>query len=105
MMAGKLQSIKDGDDVRRCLWVAEGKFEDILHEIKKHKSSIEISGPIKNLKYFWVSGKKEVIQKICRDCTKHSMSADDPITNKDENGLIRCLPQEPLNIQCKSCQY
>ncbi|XP_019861547.1 PREDICTED: uncharacterized protein LOC109590026 [Amphimedon queenslandica] len=102
MMAGRVQSIKDGDDdVRRCLWVAEEKVDDILLEIKKQKTSIEITGPIKNLKYFWVSGKKEAIEKICHDCAKHSMSAEDPHTNKDDPCRVKCLLQEPLDTQWK----
>lgn len=96
-----MQNIKDGDDVRRCLWVPEEKVDDILLEIKKQKSSIEITGPIKNLKYFWVSGKKEAIEKICHDCTKHSMSAEDPHTKKDDLYRVKCLLQEPLDTQWK----
>lgn len=104
-MAGRVQNIKDGDDVRRCLWVPEEKVDDILLEIKKQKSSIEITGPIKNLKYFWVSGKKEAIEKICHDCTKHSMSAEDPHTKKDDLYRVKCLLQEPLDTQCKSSVF
>ncbi|XP_019857575.1 PREDICTED: uncharacterized protein LOC109585867 [Amphimedon queenslandica] len=95
-MAGKVQNIKDGDDddVRRCLWVAEEKVDDVKEEIRKHKS-VHMTEP-KKLEYFWLSGKREVIRKICHDSIKEPMSAT-PSAGNNKTGL-RCSTMDPFEI-------
>ncbi|XP_019862419.1 PREDICTED: uncharacterized protein LOC109591051 [Amphimedon queenslandica] len=51
----------------------------------------------KKLEYFWLSGKKEVIQKICRDSIKEPISAN-PSARDNKTGL-RCSTMDPFNIQ------